>query len=263
VATKFTIDDGRFYTAVDNLVDKTGLEAKEVLRLTGRHLVETLIKLTPPHSGRVGKAFSEGSKSQRDMGRKSVDIDISRVVGVLKELNLYKDPKIRKLINKKDFKALSRIIGRPVVNNVPSDFHNRYRNRRGRINKTTGKQVFVVNKGAKNSYITKVANKIGTYKSGWNKAARLLKARVSHGWYKWAQKQTGRGMIRDRSSKMNWPRQEIVFANLEDYATSSSQTNRWLRYAQGISMGKMKRFYEHMVKRRMEKEMGKPRGSLG
>ena len=262
VATSFKIDDGQFFMAVDNLVDKTGLEVKEVLRLTGRHLVETLLKLTPPHSGRVGKAFAEKSAEQRGKGRRSLEMDIARGIGVVKELKLYNDPKVRKAINSKDLKTLSKIIGKPVLASLPNEYHYKFRNRRGKVSKGTGKQAFVVNKGVRTNYVNRVAQRIGAYKSGWNKAAQRLKARTRGGWVAWAKRHTTRGMIRDKSSKINWPRQEIIFANLADYATSSTQTSRWLRYAQGISMGKMNRFFETMVKRRMEKEMGLKRGSI-
>lgn len=257
MATKFHIDDGQFFKAVDGLVDQTGLEVKEILRLTGRHLVETLLKVTPPHSGNVGKAHREGAKAQRDAGRKTLNADISRVIGVLKELKLYQDPKIRKLINKQDFKALSKIVGRPVASNIPNDYHEQFRNRRGRINKSTGKQLFVINKGAKSGYVNKQATRIGFYKSGWNAAAKRLKARGNRGWYGWVKAQGGTGRIRDRSSKVNFPNQGITIVNMVDYATESKDASRWMRYSMNMSISLMNKYFKKRLKFRMEKAMKK------
>jgi len=83
VPSKFSIDDGAFYMSVDKLVEETGLATKEILRLTGRHLVETAIKVTPPHSGNMSVAHSEKPGLQKAQGLQNIRTDIQRVVGVL------------------------------------------------------------------------------------------------------------------------------------------------------------------------------------
>ncbi len=257
VPSKFSIDDGAFYMSVDKLVEETGLATKEILRLTGRHLVETALKVTPPHSGNMTMAHSEKGNQQKAKGLQNIRTDIQRVVGVLKELKLYQDPKIKKLVSKGELRVLSRIIGVTVAKTIPGGFHERFRNKRGRINKTTGKQLFVINKTERNKYVSKTAARLGRYKAGWNKAARRLKARGNKGWPAWVKRHSGRGYIKDKSSGFNFPRQEITIANLMDYASGRGATTRWMKYALDQSTDLMNRYFEKRLKYRMEKAFNK------
>lgn len=214
------LDTAEWETEVANLLKHVKKSGGEVIANEAKHLVADCIKLTPPTTGGAG-IIKEKLTDQFNAGKKAIKDDIKRVVKRYPELNLYKNEKVKRWLGKA-YKAGNYNLVMDIINDasgkagskVPDNFHDKMRNKWGRIPKTNPKRFYVKNEASINGYANKVYEQIGKAKAGWMPAARHLKLAKRHV-NKFISRHRGKGMIRKNLGKTE--KHFVYVANLVDY----------------------------------------------
>lgn len=216
------LDTSEWETAVRQLVNLGGVDLGKLIKDEAKLLVRDCIKLTPPTTGGAG-VVKENLKKQEQSGKNAIIRDIRRIVKDVTELDMYKNPKIKKWLNaafkNHNWKLVLDIVGGGVGAGmqVPDNIHEQHRNKRGRVQRTVPK--FWVKDTAKRkklmTYAGKVFERIGKAKAGWLPAARRLKLAKRH-YIKFISRHSGRGMVADNTKGTKNP--YVIVANMEEHA---------------------------------------------
>ena len=216
------LDTTEWEVAVQELVNTTGEDLGKLIKDEAKLLVRDCIKLTPPTTGGAG-VLKENLKKQEQSGKNAILRDIRRIVKNVQEMDMYKNPKVKKWLDRAfknhEWNLVLSIVGGGMGAGmqVPDDLHEQFRNKRGRVNKVVPK--FWIKDTAKRkklmTYATKVFARIGKAKAGWLPAARRLKLAKRH-YIKFIARHNGKGMVADNTKGTQNP--FVIVANMEEHA---------------------------------------------
>lgn len=199
MADSFQFNSSEFQKMAKQLRDIKKFSSAEMLTYLGKMLAGYLIKCTPP----FGKhPFQESSKSQEDMGRKSVERDLRKLfipLGLARLAELQKlghfprralvyirkyaregqDGKLDKILRDLGLIDKSFVVKRATLSMNHAQYIGFYR----RPHKVK-QRVYVLNAKSIDMLIAEVKKHVGTAKAGWIRAADQLKlgARTIPGW---------------------------------------------------------------------------------
>jgi len=216
------LDTTEWETAVQQLVALTGTDLGKLIKDEAKLLVRDCIKLTPPTTGGAG-ILKENLKKQEQSGKNAIVRDIRRIVKDVKDLDMYKNEKVKSWLNRAfknhDWKLVLDIVGggEGAGMQVPDNIHEQYRNKRGRVQRVVPK-FWIKDTPARKKLLTyakKVFERIGKAKAGWLPAARRLKLAKRH-YIKFISRHSGKGMVSDNTKGTQNP--FVIVANMEAHA---------------------------------------------
>lgn len=228
-----------------NVVAITGKKAGEVVRSEGKLLLQDVVRMTPPFS--KGPS-TESFNVQRKTGEAAVARDIRRVmlaVDDIKMLSLIRKKEIKdrldKLIKKRDTQGVREILrklGIPVASViVEADpvIHERQRDRRGRIQRASGRAINVVLRGLTlKRYIREKQSHVGKAKAGWAEAAKGFGVKLPN----WITRHKSPGQFKDNTHDPKMP--SVTIGNLVDYIQGAGADLRIMERALGNRVRNMK-----------------------
>jgi hypothetical protein len=206
----FRLRTSQFDSEIRNLIRETQKDAGEVLRQEAKLFVQEAVHLTPP----FGESPStESYNAQRKIGLAAVERDIKaamRAVDDLKFIDKLKKKRLRdrieKLIHEGNVEGVNAIFKKmksryrlaTIMQDADPDLHERYRDRRGRVqNKRT---INIVLRGSSlRRYIREKQKDVGRAKGGWVKAAQGLGVRLPA----WITRHSEPGEFQDHSRDPN------------------------------------------------------------
>ena len=216
------LDTTEWETAVNQLVKLTGIDLGKLIKDEAKLLVRDCIKLTPPTTGGAG-ILKENLKKQEQSGKNAILRDIRRIVKDVKDLDMYKNEKVKSWLNRAfknhDWNLVLDIVGGGdgAGMQVPEKIHEQYRNKRGRMQRVVPK-FWIKDTPARKKLLTyakKVFERVGKAKAGWLPAARRLKLAKRH-YIKFISRHNGKGMVADNTKGTQNP--FVIVANLEAHA---------------------------------------------
>ena len=219
------LDTAEWEEAVEAYARMTGEDTRTIIKNEAKLLVRDCIKLTPPTTGGTG-ILKENLKKQERAGKKAILDDIQRVVKDVTQLKMYENPKVKKWIDRAfknhDWKLVLDIVGGGVGagKDIPPKYHEQFRDKRGRVNKTTGGRFYIRDTKAKkklNRYAKTYFDKIGQAKAGWLPAARALKLAAKNHYIKFISRHSGKGRV-VMNLKKGTKNPFVIVANLEQHA---------------------------------------------
>ena len=228
------LDTAQWEEAVQDLLRLQPQNVSKLIKDEAKLLVRDCIKLTPPTTGGKG-VMSESLKRQEQAGQEAILGDLKKVIKDVTELRIYKNPKVKKWIDRAfknhDWQLVLDIVGggEGAGMQVPDNFHEKYRNKNGRVR--SGGRFFIKDTKAKSklmSYASKVFKRIGKAKAGWIPAARKLKLAKRH-WIKYIARHAGKGNVVMSLNKT--PNPFVFVANLEAHAQKHNKSGKIMAVA--------------------------------
>ena len=228
------LDTSQWEEAVSDLLRLQPQNVSKLIKDEAKLLVRDCIKLTPPTTGGKG-VMSESLKRQEQAGQEAILGDLKKVIKDVTELRIYKNPKVKSWIDRAfknhDWKLVLDIVGggEGAGMQVPDNFHEKYRNKNGRVR--SGGRFFIKDTKAKSklmSYASKVFERIGKAKAGWVPAARKLKLAKRH-YIKYIARHAGKGNVVMSLNKT--PNPFVYVANLEAHAQKHNKSGKIMAVA--------------------------------
>lgn len=229
------LDTGEWEMAVRDLMKVAKTKLGKVVEDEAKLLVRDCIYLTPPTTGGAG-IIKESLKKQQQAGEKAVTNDLKKVVKNVTQLQMYKNPKVKKWLDRA-FKNHDWALVMDIINDkagtagmqVPSGFHEKHRNKRGRVK--SGPRFYVKdtkNEAKLKAYANEVFKRIGKAKAGWLPAARRLKV-AARDRIAFISRHRGNGRIAMKTK--NTPDPFVYVANMVSHAQKHGREERIMAVA--------------------------------
>ena len=229
------LDTGEWEMAVRDLMKVAKTKLGKVVEDEAKLLVRDCIYLTPPTTGGAG-IIKESLKKQQQAGEKAVTNDLKKVVKNVTQLQMYKNPKVKKWLDAA-FKKHDWALVMDIINDkagtagmqVPSGFHEKHRNKRGRVK--SGPRFYVKdtkNEAKLKAYANEVFKRIGKAKAGWLPAARRLKV-AARDRIAFISRHRGKGRIAMKTK--NTPDPFVYVANMVSHAQKHGREERIMAVA--------------------------------
>ena len=229
------LDTGEWEMAVRDLMKVAKTKLGKVVEDEAKLLVRDCIYLTPPTTGGAG-IIKESLKKQQQAGEKAVTNDLKKVGKNVTQLQMYKNPKVKKRLDAA-FKKHDWALVMDIINDkagtagmqVPSGFHEKHRNKRGRV--TSGPRFYVKdtkNEAKLKAYANEVFKRIGKAKAGWLPAARRLKV-AARDRIAFISRHRGNGRIAMKTK--NTPDPFVYVANMVSHAQKHGREGRIMAVA--------------------------------
>lgn len=229
------LDTGEWEMAVRDLMKVAKTKLGKVVEDEAKLLVRDCIYLTPPTTGGAG-IIKESLKKQQQAGEKAVTNDLKKVVKNVTQLQMYKNPKVKKWLDRA-FKNHDWALVMDIINDkagtagmqVPSGFHEKHRNKRGRVK--SGPRFYVKdtkNEAKLKAYANEVFKRIGKAKAGWLPAARRLKV-AARDRIAFISRHRGNGRIAMKTK--NTPDPFVYVANMVSHAQKHGREGRIMAVA--------------------------------
>lgn len=229
------LDTGEWEMAVRDLMKVAKTKLGKVVEDEAKLLVRDCIYLTPPTTGGAG-IIKESLKKQQQAGEKAVTNDLKKVVKNVTQLQMYKNPKVKKWLDRA-FKNHDWALVMDIINDkagtagmqVPSGFHEKHRNKRGRVKSGPRFYVKDTKREAKlKAYANEVFKRIGKAKAGWLPAARRLKV-AARDRIAFISRHRGNGRIAMKTK--NTPDPFVYVANMVSHAQKHGREGRIMAVA--------------------------------
>jgi hypothetical protein len=172
-----TLNSYEFRKAVEQVADKTGVSAADVLRDQMRLLVQTLYKWTPPPKKSAGV-----NRVKADLAKLFTPyLDESILQDYLDEM----DERGANLVYRTDSKGNLYTIKRDQIVLDPitmREVHQQHRDRRGRVRNIGRSSKYLVPLKMFRKYVKEVTKHVGKLRAGWMPAMALFNARSAPSW---------------------------------------------------------------------------------
>lgn len=259
---KIHLDDRQWKLAVKEFWAATNKDLQTVLRDQGRLFTRDVAKYTPP-TGRTPN--NESWSAQKRAGEEAIKNDMLAFARPIKSLSVISDPKnkvlrerLKNMIDRKDYKTLIAVLqklGVPITRvfeKFPTEIYDKFRGKNSkRIRKGKAQPWFVIDSASYAAELKNRQKKVGEAKSGWRRAAAILKATLPG----WVTRRKGDGGIVDDTGKK--AEQSITLWNAVEYAQRWGASIRILDRAMDNRIRSMKVQTEHIIKKNADKYSGK------